>query len=150
MAGQAGIKQQMSWNVFWERPTGPGCILIPAWAAKVLTETNWCLKRCGFYTRIMFIMIFLFQDHSQPLLLHHPFQHMGLWLQGGIFGPRAYRRCNTLELLVILFFRRIIFCQLLHLKHGFCFDGTGGKIGKKIFLEIFKITHFLAKICTFL
>ena len=67
---------------------------------------------------------------------------MGLWLQGGFFGPRAYRRCNTLEVLVILFFRRIIFGQLLRLKHGLCMDKTGKKFGKKIFLEISKITYF--------
>ena len=34
------------------------------------------------------------------------------------------------------------FCQLLHLKHGLCMDGTGKKFGKEIFSEISKITYY--------
>jgi hypothetical protein len=46
---------------------------------------------------------------------------MGLWLQGSIFGPWMRERCSTLEVLLILFFKIISFCQLIM---SICMDQT--------------------------
>ena len=71
--------------------------------------------------------------------------HMGLWLQGGIFGPRTNKRCSMLELLVILFFKLISFCQIILFKNGLCMAKKKNKMAffkfpkSPIFIEFFSL-----------